>query len=79
MLIRDLPAEVHAELVRRAAAADTSLRAYLSNVLAQHVATPSTSDWLKSLEQLSTIITDGQSGADLIAAARADDDALVGR
>jgi hypothetical protein len=41
VLIRDLPHEVHAELAYRAAEADVSLRAYLRQVLSDHVAVPS--------------------------------------
>lgn len=43
VLIRDLPDEVHAELVLRAAEKDMSLRAYVRGVLSDHVAIPSMS------------------------------------
>lgn len=79
VLIRDLPAEVHAELARRAAAEDKSLRAYLREVLSEHVAVPSMEQWLGHLRQLGPNHVGGPSGTELVAAARADDDAMAGR
>lgn len=79
VLIKDLPDEVHAELVRRAAAADKSLRAYLREVLTDHVAVPSIDHWLQRVRELGPAHEAGPTGAELIAAARAEDDALAGR
>lgn len=74
MLIRDLPVEVHAELTRRAAAEDKSLRAYLREVLTEHVAMPSMDQWLQHVRDLGPNHSGEPTGADLVAAARADDD-----
>jgi plasmid stability protein len=79
VLIRDLPNDVHAELARRAAANDMSLRAYLREVLSAHVAVPSMSEWLQRVSHLGSAHDGGPNGPELIAAARADDDKLVGR
>ncbi len=79
VLIRDLPDEVHAELVRRAAAEDKSLRSYLREVLTEHVAVPSMDQWLQHLRDLGPTHTGGPTGAELVAAASAEDDELVGR
>jgi hypothetical protein len=46
MHIRDVDAAIHRELVRRADAAGMSLRAYVVDVLRQHVALPSLDEWL---------------------------------
>ena len=79
VLIRDLPPQVHAELTRRAAAADKSLRAYLREVLTEHVATPSMGQWLEHLRELEPIHGVAQSGTALVAATRDEDDLLIGR
>ncbi len=79
VLIRDLPDEVHAELTRRAAHVDMSLRAYLCDLLSVHVAVPSMSNWLRRLDDLGPAQLGGPTGPDLVAAARAEDDELVGR
>lgn len=79
MLIRDLPAELHAELARRAAASDMSLRAYLREVLSDHVAVPSMDEWLQRVRDLGPAHTSGPTGPELVAAARAEGDELVGR
>ena len=79
VLIKDLPDDVHAELVRRASSGDMSLRAYLREVLSQHVAVPSMSDWLEDVRRLGPVETGGLTGSDLVAAARAEDDELSGR
>ena len=79
VLIRDLPDELHAELARRAAASDMSLRAYLREVLSEHVAVPSMNEWLQRVRDLGPVNADGQTGPDLVATARAEDDELVGR
>lgn len=79
MLIRDLPDEVHAELVHRAAAKDMSLRAYLRDVLSEHVTVPSMDEWLQRVHALGHAHTDGPTGAEAVAAGRTEDDRLVGR
>ncbi len=79
VLIRDLPNEVHAELARRAAVADKSLRAYLLEVLSDHVAVPSMDEWLQRVRKLGPANLGGPTGPDLVAASRAEDDELVGR
>ena len=79
VLIRDLPDEVHAELAQRAAASDMSLRAYLREVLSDHVALPSMQEWLERVRRLGPVDADGGTGADVVCAARDEDDGLVGR
>ena len=79
ILIRNLPDDLHAELARRAAARDMSLRAYLGEVLSEHVAVPSIDQWLLRVRDLGAVEGGGQTGPDLVAAARAEDDELVGR
>ena len=79
VLIRDLPDEVHAELARRAAASDMSLRAYLREVLSDHVAVPSMGEWLQRVRDLGPVAASDASGPELVAAARAQDDELLGR
>lgn len=78
VLIRDLPDEVHAELARRAATSDMSLRAYLGEVLSDHVAVPSMGEWLQRVRDLGPAHAGGQTGPELVRAARAEDDELVG-
>lgn len=79
VLIRDLPNQVHAELTRRAAGADKSLRAYLREVLSDHVAVPSMDEWLQRVRTLGPANLGGPTGPDLVVASRAEDDELVGR
>lgn len=79
VLIRDLPAEVHAELTRRAAVEDKSLRAYLREVLSEHVAVPSMDQWLEHLRELGPNHAGSPTGAEIVAEARAEDDELIGR
>lgn len=68
LLIRDLPADTHAELKRRAAEAGMSLQNYVAQVLTRSTATPALSDWLRSLDQLPRHV--GLSGADAVREAR---------
>ena len=79
ILIRDLSDELHAELTRRAAARDMSLRAYLREVLSEHVAVPSMNEWLKRVRDLGPVNAGGPTGPELVAAARAEDDELARR
>jgi len=69
---------VHAELARRAAARDMSLRAYLREVLSDHVAMPSMDEWLQRVRDLGPAHAGGPTGPELVAAARAEDDDGVG-
>jgi hypothetical protein len=78
-LIRDLPDDVHAQLARRAAARDMSLRAYLREVLSDHVAMPSMGEWLQRVRDLGPAHAGGPTGPQLLAAARAEDDDRVGQ
>jgi hypothetical protein len=79
VLIKNLPDDVHAELSRRAAASDMSLRAYIREILSEHVSVPSMDEWLRRVEALGPAHAGGPTGPELIAAARAEDDALSGR
>lgn len=79
MLVRNLPDDVHAELCRRARASGMSTRAYIAQVLGDHVASPSMAEWLADLRAMPPIAGAGTTGAELVAAARADDDELLGR
>ncbi len=76
VLIKDLPTSVHAELTRRAAAAHRSLRAYLREVLTEHVAAPSMEQWLEQVDALGSTPA-GHTGAELVAEGRAEDDGLT--
>ena len=78
VLIRDLPEEVHAELARRAAAEDKSLRAYLREVLTEHVAVPAMDQWLEHVRELGPTQRGGPTGPELVSLARGEDDELVG-
>lgn len=56
-----------------------SLRAYLAEVLSDHVAVPSMSEWLRRVRDLGPAHPGGPTGPELVAAARAEDDELIGR
>jgi hypothetical protein len=56
-----------------------SLRAYLGEVLSDHVAVPSMGEWLQHVRDLGPAHAGGQTGPELVRAARAEDDELVGR
>jgi len=79
VLIRDLPDDVHAELARRAAASDMSLRAYLCEVLSDHVAVPSMGEWLQRVRDLGPAHADRPTEPELVAAVRTEADEPVGR
>lgn len=79
LLIRNLPDEVHAELARRAAASDMSLRAYLCGVLTEHVDVPSMGEWLRRVRGLGPAHAGGPTGPELVAVVRAEDDGLISR
>lgn len=72
MLIRNLPGDVHAELVRRAEARDMSLRAYVVEVLSEHTGRPTKEQWLARLRALPPVKSD-LSGADWVRLGREDD------
>ena len=52
ILIRDVPAEVHGELARRAERQGRSLQQYLTAVLTREAATPTLDDVLDSVARL---------------------------
>lgn len=56
-----------------------SLRAYVREVLTEHVAVPSMQEWLESVRALGPAHRGGPTGAELVAAARAEDDQAAGR
>jgi hypothetical protein len=68
LLIRDLPADTHAELKRRAEQAGMSLQSYVTQVLEQSASTPTLSDWLHGLDDLPRHA--GVSGAEAVREAR---------
>ena len=68
LLVRGVNAETHQELQRRAEQAGMSLQAYVSDLLEQHTAHPSVSDWLEDLTELPRHAE--LSGADAVRAAR---------
>lgn len=78
LLIRDIADDVHEELTRRAGARDMSLRAYLHEVLSDHVAVPSMGEWLQRVRDLGPAHA-SVTGSELVAAARAEGDELLGR
>lgn len=72
MLIRNLPDEVHAGLVRRAGAADQSVTAYVRQVLTDHTRALSVEEWLARVEALAPAgAAGGRTGADWVAEGRA--------
>lgn len=52
LLIRDLPANTHDELKRRAEAVGMSLQAYVTQLLERSTATPTLAEWLDRLDEL---------------------------
>lgn len=68
LLIRDLPADTHAELKRRAEQARMSLQSYVAQMLEQSTSTPALVDWLRGLDDLPRHA--GVSGADAVREAR---------
>ena len=73
MHLRDVPADVHDELRRRAEATGMSLRQYTIDVLSTHCRMPAVDQWLdrlamKRVRELAT------SGAEAVQASRAEDD-----
>lgn len=74
VLIRNLPDDVHTALVRRAEASDMSLRAYLVQVLTDHVRRPTMHEWVERVRARAPVPSDLR-GADWVRRAREDDDA----
>jgi hypothetical protein len=72
MLIRNLPDDVHAELVRRAEARDMSLRAYVVEVLTEHAGQLSMKEWIARVRALPPIKSD-LTGADWVRLGREED------
>lgn len=68
LLIRDLPADTHAELKRRAEQVGMSLQSYVTQILAHSTSTPTLADWLQGLEDLPRHAD--ASGADAVREAR---------
>ncbi len=56
-----------------------SLRAYLRELLTDHVAVPSMNEWLQRVHDLGPAHEGGPTGPEPVHAARAEDDELVGR
>jgi plasmid stability protein len=73
MLIRNLPDDVHAALMRRAEARDMSLRAYVVEVLSEHVGRPTMQQWLARVRALPPIQSE-LTGADWVRLGLEDDD-----
>ncbi len=79
MHIRDVPDHVHEELQRRAAAAGMTLRQYTVKVLEEHVAVPTTGDWMDRIaRRRARWLAEGRlveiDAAEAVRAARYDDD-----
>ena len=71
LLIRNVDAQTHEELKRRAAAEGLSVQQYVAGVLTAHTSRPSIQDWLRRLDKLAQVDTN-VTGADAVGAARAD-------
>ncbi len=72
MLIRNLPDDVHAALVRRAEARDMSLRAYVVEVLSEHVGRPTMQQWIERVRALPPVKSE-LTGADWVRLGREED------
>ncbi len=72
MLIRNLPSDVHAALVERAEARDMSLRAYVVEVLSQHVGRPTMHEWIERVRALPPVKSN-LTGADWVRLGREED------
>lgn len=53
--IKDLPADLHGELRRRAEQAGTSVRGYVIELIRRDQALPSSREWLERLERLEPV------------------------
>jgi plasmid stability protein len=79
MHVREVPDHIHDELQRRAAAAGMTLRSYTVQVLEQHCAVSPMSEWLDRIaRRRARWLAEGRNvsadAADVVSAARADDD-----
>lgn len=74
--IRDVPDEIHATLIHRAAARGKSLRQYTIEVLQEHCALPTMEEWLAGLSRLPPAAAEG-GGAEAVRRAREEDDEAV--
>jgi hypothetical protein len=70
LLIRNLDADAHRELKRRAEREGDSLQGYVARLLQAHASRSGIGDWLAQLDELEPVYA--VSGADAVAAARAD-------
>ena len=52
LLIRDLPANTHAELKKRAEGAGMSLQSFVMQMLTRSTSKPTLDDWLQGLDDL---------------------------
>ena len=68
LLIRNLPADTHRELKRRAEMAGMSLQAYVAQLLERSTEAPSLDEWLRGLDDLP--VHRDISGAEVVRAAR---------
>jgi plasmid stability protein len=69
--LKAVPEDLHAELKRRAAAAGTSVRGYVLDLIQRDLDRPSPQEWLAQLEQLEPARTQ-RSAAELVREARAE-------
>lgn len=60
-------------------ARQVSLRAYLRELLSDHVALPSMGEWLQRVRDRCPAVAGAPTGPELVAAAHAEDDELIGR
>ncbi|MDX1659273.1 MAG: hypothetical protein R3343_10675 [Nitriliruptorales bacterium] len=74
MHIRDVDAEVHEELVRRADAAGMSLRAYVIDVLRRHTSLPSFDEWVTRVWAAPPLPDDPRSSVELVEEGRREAD-----
>jgi hypothetical protein len=72
--IKNVPAETHTELRRRAEQAGLSLRDYLMRLIRRDLALPSIQDWIAEVEALEPVPEGEESAAEMIAAVRRERD-----
>jgi plasmid stability protein len=68
--LKAVPDELHAQLKRRAAEADMSVRAYVLELIKRDIGRPSPEEWLAFVERLPRVEELSVSPADLIREAR---------
>ena len=69
--IKDLPDDLHAELRRRAAAEDATVRAFVLDLIRRELDRPSPRDWLARLDDLERVKSE-QPAADLVREGRSE-------